>query len=74
MIVVENRKEIQQYHIEDLAGQIWLSKSAVGVTGELAGAVMALYRADLSGNLNQSEEYPGQPMGNRSGRHLYSDR
>ena len=57
VIVVENRKEIQQYHIEDLAGQIWLSKSAVGVTGELAGAVMALYRADLSGNLNQSEEY-----------------
>ena len=34
VIVVENRKEIQQYHIEDLEGQIWLSKSAVGVTGD----------------------------------------
>lgn len=57
VIVVENRKEIQQYHIEDLEGQIWLSKSAVGVTGEMAGATMALYRADQSGNLNQSDEY-----------------
>ena len=54
---MENRKEIQQYHIEDLEGQIWLSKSAVGVTGEMAGATMALYRADPSGNLNQSDEY-----------------
>lgn len=57
VIVVENRKEIQQYHIEDLEGQIWLSKGAVGMDGELAGATMALYRADSSGNLNQSEEY-----------------
>ena len=57
VIEIENRKEIQQYHIEDLEGQIWLSKSAVGMTGELAGATMALYKADASGNLTQTDAY-----------------
>lgn len=58
-VVVEvlGTAKVQRYAVENQEGMLTISKQTPDCRGELAGAQMALYRADANGNLVQTKEY-----------------
>lgn len=58
-VVVEvlGTAKVQRYAVENQEGMLTISKQTADHHGELAGAQMALYRADANGNLVQAKEY-----------------
>lgn len=63
LVTVMNTADVQRYHVENTMGQLIISKTAAAHYdstehgGELAGAHLALYRADSTGAFVQNPEY-----------------
>ena len=56
-VEVLDTADVQRYRVKNEEGRLLISKQAKGSSGELAGARLALYRADASGGLTRTEEY-----------------
>lgn len=57
VVTVTNTSQVHHFRVENQEGMLLVSKSLKNVDGELAGAHLALYRADEEGRLVKQPEY-----------------